>query len=221
MWSRQQRQVRSLSRATPRLSPPCTVRHRVRRLPVHRQPLWFRRRGTATSPFSRSSLLLRVGVEVRLAQRPNGATTWVPLRVMVSLSTTPYRMVLNLRTEHLVVFEEGREDLRIFQLGSARPKIRRSRAVRLRHNARRGAGPGVRTIRPGHLGPLRFPSRTGQTRAMPLSPSTVRSPPTTTLSSEGPGSRVSHGCIRLHDDDLSQLDVIPAGTPLDIVSGLT
>ena len=32
------------------------------------------------------------------------------------------------------------------------------------------------------------------------------------------GAAISHGCIRLHDADLAQLSIIPAGTPIDIVS---
>ena len=32
------------------------------------------------------------------------------------------------------------------------------------------------------------------------------------------GAAISHGCIRLHDADLAQLSVIPAGTPIDIVT---
>jgi lipoprotein-anchoring transpeptidase ErfK/SrfK len=34
------------------------------------------------------------------------------------------------------------------------------------------------------------------------------------------GAAISHGCIRLHDSDLAQLSIIPAGTPLDIISGV-
>jgi hypothetical protein len=34
------------------------------------------------------------------------------------------------------------------------------------------------------------------------------------------GAAISHGCIRLHDADLALLNVIPAGTPLDIISGV-
>jgi lipoprotein-anchoring transpeptidase ErfK/SrfK len=33
------------------------------------------------------------------------------------------------------------------------------------------------------------------------------------------GAAISHGCIRLHDADLAQLSMIPAGTPIDVVSG--
>jgi lipoprotein-anchoring transpeptidase ErfK/SrfK len=32
------------------------------------------------------------------------------------------------------------------------------------------------------------------------------------------GAAISHGCIRLHDADLAQLSVIPAGTPIEVVS---
>ena len=43
-------------------------------------------------------------VEVRLAQRPDGLTTWVPLDE-VSMSSTPYQLILDLATEHLAVYE--------------------------------------------------------------------------------------------------------------------
>jgi lipoprotein-anchoring transpeptidase ErfK/SrfK len=32
------------------------------------------------------------------------------------------------------------------------------------------------------------------------------------------GARVSHGCIRLHDQALERLSQVPPGTPIDIVS---
>jgi lipoprotein-anchoring transpeptidase ErfK/SrfK len=32
------------------------------------------------------------------------------------------------------------------------------------------------------------------------------------------GARISHGCIRLHDQALGMLDAVPPGTPIDIVS---
>ena len=31
------------------------------------------------------------------------------------------------------------------------------------------------------------------------------------------GARISHGCIRLHDQALDELVAVPAGTPIDIV----
>ena len=43
---------------------------------------------------------------VRLAQRPNGSTIWVR-QSDVTLSSTPYAIVVNLTTMHLQVFENG------------------------------------------------------------------------------------------------------------------
>jgi len=47
-------------------------------------------------------------LEVRLAQRPNGSTTWVQASD-VTLSTTPYAIVIDLSTEHLTVYQSGLE----------------------------------------------------------------------------------------------------------------
>ena len=46
-------------------------------------------------------------VEVRLAQRPNDSTSWVPLSD-VTLSMTLYRIVVNLSTQHLTVYQSGK-----------------------------------------------------------------------------------------------------------------
>ena len=32
------------------------------------------------------------------------------------------------------------------------------------------------------------------------------------------GAQISHGCIRLHDADLAQLQMIPAGTPIEVIA---
>ena len=32
------------------------------------------------------------------------------------------------------------------------------------------------------------------------------------------GAAISHGCIRLHDADLAQLSMIPAGTPITVLA---
>jgi lipoprotein-anchoring transpeptidase ErfK/SrfK len=31
------------------------------------------------------------------------------------------------------------------------------------------------------------------------------------------GAKISHGCIRLHDQALKQLNGVPPGTPIDII----
>ena len=47
-------------------------------------------------------------VEVRLAQRPNGSTAWVPTSD-VSLATDSYHIVIDLGTTHLRLFNDGQE----------------------------------------------------------------------------------------------------------------
>jgi hypothetical protein len=45
-------------------------------------------------------------LEVRLAQRPNGSTAWIASSA-ATLSSTPYRIVVDLATEHLMLYKEG------------------------------------------------------------------------------------------------------------------
>jgi hypothetical protein len=92
-------------------------------------------------------------VEVRLAQRPNQTTTWVPAKD-VTFSITPYQIVVNLTTEHLVVYQLGKEILD-FPAGIGAPRLLHDHA---------GAGPQrrLRTVRPRDLGPLRHHHRLGR-----------------------------------------------------------
>ena len=48
-------------------------------------------------------------LEVRLAQRPNMSTTWVQ-QSDVTLSSTPYSVVVNLTTYQLSVYDAGKRD---------------------------------------------------------------------------------------------------------------
>jgi hypothetical protein len=152
-------------------------------------------------------------VELRLAQRPNESLAWVPAS-QVSLARDPYRIVVNLSTMHLLLFNQARE------VGSF------------------PAGIGIASdpTPAGHFFVALF--------AQPPSPGygafvMVTSAHSNTISdweesgdaitaihgSLGSdaaigttGARVSHGCIRLHDTDLTQLRDVPAGTPIDIVN---
>ncbi len=128
-------------------------------------------------------------------------------------------MVLNLRTEHLVVFEEGREILD-FPAGIGSPEdptVTGSYFVTMRVAAPDpGYGPLV-LVTSAHSDSISDWGDSGD--AIIAIDGPITSYDDTLIGRTG--SAISHGCIRLHDDDLSQLDVIPAGTPLDIVSGLT
>jgi len=154
-------------------------------------------------------------VRVRLAPRPNGSTTWIPVRD-VRLSVTPYRIVVNLETTHLILYKDGR------QVFSA------------------PAGVGTRTY-PTPTGSYFLAFREAPPRSSPGYGAfiIVTSAHSDVISNwagsgdavigiHGPlgsdreidsaGSRISHGCIRLHEADLLRLRDVPLGTPIDIVS---
>jgi lipoprotein-anchoring transpeptidase ErfK/SrfK len=156
-------------------------------------------------------------VEVRLAQRPNGSTTWVPTSA-VSLSTTPYRLVLNLSTEHLAVYENGQEILD-FPAGVGTPTdptVTGSFFVTMQAAAPDpGYGPFV-LVTSAHSDAISDWGGSGDAIIAIHGPITSYDDALIGTA----GAAISHGCIRLHDADLAQLDVIPSGTPLDIVSGL-
>lgn len=155
-------------------------------------------------------------VEVRLAQRPNGSTTWVPLSD-VSLSTTPYRMVLNLSTKHLAVYENGQEILDFpAGIGSAGdPTVTGDYFVTMRVPAPDpGYGPFV-LVTSAHSDSISDWSGSGDAIIAIHGPITSYDDALIGTT----GAAISHGCIRLHDADLSQLGDIPVGTPLEIDSG--
>jgi lipoprotein-anchoring transpeptidase ErfK/SrfK len=154
-------------------------------------------------------------VEVRLAQRPDGSTAWLPARD-VTLSTTPYRIVIDLRTTHLALYRDGH---RVFTapagVGSTddptpsgqyfvaftepppqpNPGYGAFILVTSDHSRTIANWEGSGDALIGIHGPL------GSDRQIGLI-----------------GARISHGCIRLHERALVKLRGLPAGTPITILS---
>jgi lipoprotein-anchoring transpeptidase ErfK/SrfK len=153
-------------------------------------------------------------VEVRLAQRPNESTAWLPA-TDVTLSTTPYEIVVDLATTRLSLFDHGR----------------------LVFSAPAGVGT---TDDPTPAGQyfVAFDEQPPQpnpgygpfivvTSAHSQSISDWEGSGDAVIGIHGPlgedseigtsGARISHGCIRLHDRALEQLAEVPPGTPIDIV----
>jgi lipoprotein-anchoring transpeptidase ErfK/SrfK len=153
-------------------------------------------------------------VEVRLAQRPDESTAWLPASD-VRLSTTPYEIVVDLATTTLSLFDHGRRVLSApagvgttddptpvgqyfvaFDEPPPQPNpgygpfILVTSAHSPTISDWEGSGDAVIGIH----GPLGEDSEIGTS-----------------------GARISHGCIRLHDHALEQLAKVPPGTPIDIV----
>jgi lipoprotein-anchoring transpeptidase ErfK/SrfK len=155
-------------------------------------------------------------VEVRLAQRPNGSTTWVPVSD-VTLSATPYQVVINLSTEHLTVFEYGKEVMD-FPAGIGTPDdptVTGNFFVTMRvPPPDPGYGPFV-LVTSAHSDSITDWADSGDAIIAIHGP--ITSYDDSLIGTNG--AAISHGCIRLHDADLAQLAVIPTGTPVSIVSG--
>jgi lipoprotein-anchoring transpeptidase ErfK/SrfK len=167
----------------------------------------------------RPSVLTVVGtapgwVQVRLAQRPDGSTAWLPARD-VKLSSTPYVIVIDVATKHLSLYKGGRRVLSApagvgtrddpTPLGTyfiaftedppqPNPGYGPFILVTSAHSANIADWEGSGDAVIGIHGPLGEDTQIGTT-----------------------GARISHGCIRLHDAALEKLSGLPAGTPVEIV----
>ena len=153
-------------------------------------------------------------LEVREAQRPNGATAWIP-DDNVTFSTTPYAMVLNLCTAHLLVFQSGQE-IYDFPAGIGAPDDPTVTGDYFVSMTTPPPGPGYGPFvlaTSAHSDAIRSWEGQGDAIIGIHGPITAYDDRLIGTS----GAAISHGCIRLHDADLAKLSVIPAGTPLQIV----
>jgi lipoprotein-anchoring transpeptidase ErfK/SrfK len=154
-------------------------------------------------------------VQVRLAQRPNGSTAWLP-DSDVALGRTPYRIVINGAAAWLALYDNGR----------------------LVFSAPAGVGT---TEDPTPAGEYfvafdEQPPQPNPGYGPFILVTSAHSPAITdwegsgdaVIGIHGPlgddteigaaGARISHGCIRLHDQALERLAQVPPGTPIDVVS---
>jgi lipoprotein-anchoring transpeptidase ErfK/SrfK len=153
-------------------------------------------------------------VQVRLAQRPDESAAWLPASD-VTLGRTPYRIVVDNATTQLALYDEGRlvfsapagvgtpDDPtpagKYFvafdeQPPQPNPGYGPFIMVTSAHSPAIGDWEGSGDAIIGIHGPLGEDSEIG-TR----------------------GARISHGCVRLHDQALERLTGVPAGTPIDVV----
>lgn len=154
-------------------------------------------------------------LQVRLPQRPNGSIAWVR-SADVALSSTPYRIIVKLGTFELIVYRGGQRIL-AFPIGigvPATPTVTGNYFMTVRvPPPSPGYGPFVLSTS-AHSEAIR--SWEGANDAIIA----IHGPITSYADSRigATGVRISNGCIRLHDSDLAQLSMIPAGTPIDILA---
>ncbi|MDQ6784138.1 MAG: L,D-transpeptidase [Actinomycetota bacterium] len=154
-------------------------------------------------------------VRVRLAQRPNQAAAWVP-RADVMLSSTPYRIVIDVTADRLQVLRSGTPimDLPAGVGTSNDPTVTGHYFMTMRVPAPNAAyGPFV-LVTSAHSDTITDWEGSGDAIVAIHGP--IDAGADNAIGSTG--AKISHGCIRLHDADLARLDMIPAGTPIDIVA---
>ncbi|HTU71917.1 MAG TPA: L,D-transpeptidase [Trebonia sp.] len=171
------------------------------------------------SVFGRPSVLpvlaTRPGwIRVRLPERPNGSTAWLPASDVV-LRSTPYRIVINLASTRLSLYLRGRLVLSapagvgvpddptptgkfFVQFDEPPPQPDPGYGpfviVTSAHSPTISDWEGSGDALMGIHGPLGDSKQIGVT-----------------------GARVSHGCIRLQVQALELLRQVPAGTPVDVI----
>jgi lipoprotein-anchoring transpeptidase ErfK/SrfK len=179
--------------------------------------------GTGTVPatwYGRPSVLPVIAtepgwVEVRLAQRPNQSTAWLPA-ADVTLSATADEIVVDLATTTLSLYRDGRlvftapagvgttDDPTptgdyfvafVEQPPQPNPGYGPFILVTSDHSHAISDWEGSGDAVIGIHGPLGEDSQIGNS-----------------------GAKISHGCIRLHDQALEKLTAVPPGTPVDVVN---
>jgi lipoprotein-anchoring transpeptidase ErfK/SrfK len=150
-------------------------------------------------------------VELRLAQRPNGSTAWVPA-ADVSLAIDPYQIVISLTSMHLQLFEDGRQ-IGDFPAGIGVPSDPTPTGhffvALFARSPSPGYGPFV-IVTSAHSSTISDWEESGDAITA------IHGSLGADAAIGSRGAQVSHGCVRLHDNDLAQLRDVPAGTPIDI-----
>jgi hypothetical protein len=152
-------------------------------------------------------------LEIRLAQRPNGSTAWIASSA-ATLSSTPYKIVINLATERLMLYKAG--DLLMNApagVGTTTDPTPTGNFFVVLFASPPSAdwGPFV-LVTSGHSDAISDYEESGDAIVAIHGPLGADAAIGTT------GARVSHGCVRLHDVDLAQLRTVPVGSPVQIIN---
>jgi lipoprotein-anchoring transpeptidase ErfK/SrfK len=152
-------------------------------------------------------------LDVRLAQRPNGSTAWIASSA-ATLSSTPYKIVVDLATEHLMLYKAGHLVMSApAGIGTVQDPTPTGNFFVVLFAAPPAAdwGPFV-MVTSGHSNAISDYEESGDAIVAIHGPLGEDAAIGTT------GARVSHGCVRLHDVDLAQLRTVPVGSPVQIIS---
>jgi len=151
-------------------------------------------------------------LEVRLAQRPNGSTAWIR-SAGIPLTASPYRIVVDLATMHLSLYDDGNLVMNApagIGLNSTPTPTGDFFVAFLESPPSAGYGPFI-MVTSAHSNVIADFENSGDAIIGIHGPLGADAAIGTT------GAQVSNGCIRLHDADLAQLEVVPPGSPIQII----
>jgi lipoprotein-anchoring transpeptidase ErfK/SrfK len=152
-------------------------------------------------------------LHVRLAQRPDGSTAWIPA-ADATLSATPYRIVVNLADTRLALYDHGRE---VFSAPAgvgttSDPTPPGQYFVAFTEpppEPNPGYGPFI-LVTSDHSQAIGDWEDSGDAVIG------IHGPLGESLAIGNTGARLSHGCIRLQIADQLKLSGMPPGTPITI-----
>ena len=149
--------------------------------------------------------------KVRLAQRPNESTAWV-LAQDVTLATTPYRIVIDLASTRLTLWQNDR---RVFSapvgIGTPQnPTPVGQYFVALFSQPPTPAYGAFVMVTSAHSDSITDWERSGDAIVA------IHGPLGSDQQIGTRGAAISHGCVRLHEADLLRLRGVPVGSPVDI-----
>ncbi len=153
-------------------------------------------------------------VKVRLARRPDGSQAWVHLRA-VKITITTYALVLDLSELRLYEFKAGRQ-IASYPVGVGMPATPTPTGHYFIAFHATPTGPGYGPVMletSAHSKALR--TFDGGNDAIIAIHGPITSAANAAIGKNG--TRVSHGCIRMHDSQLLKVAWVPYGTPLAIV----
>lgn len=152
-------------------------------------------------------------VDVRLAQRPNESTAWVLARD-VKFSVTPYAIVIDLATTHLFLYRDGKRILSA-PVGVGTPQYPTPTGTFFTAFFAAPPSPAYGAfvmVTSGHSNVITDWEMSGDAMVA------IHGPLGSDAEIGTTGARISHGCIRMHENDLLRLRDVPVGTPIYIFS---
>jgi lipoprotein-anchoring transpeptidase ErfK/SrfK len=151
-------------------------------------------------------------LDVELPERPDGSTAWIRASDAL-LASTPYRIVVNVKTTHLQLYKLDEMVLDV-PAGVGAPStptpLGRYFVAFLEPPISAEYGAFI-MITSAHSQAIQSWEGTGDAIIAIHGPIGADAEIGTT------GAHISNGCIRLHDNDLLRLEDVPPGTPIDII----